>query len=296
MSRISGHSNKNSTMYGFIDTRMNYLKCLMTHELGFKGTARHTKASGDAADAIIAQLARGSLLSPDDTVHILEAIGQDNPLTETDRIRVMESITSRVDLEGQSSTAPADMVSHFNPHPEKQQHDFIENYLTEKIWGDMSQGSDRGLLVSRVGKLLVDLGILHPKEKLFAMVTSLLQHCYRGYNPPTMQILNNVKAEYKFQRDLKQKQALQLDKPQGLGPMHYPAQSSELKVSHAHLYHQAYAASPPSAVPTWVDFEMLKLQMAAPPMRVTNSKVMGPTAMPGMLSDRGGPHSHHHAA
>ena len=65
--------------------------------------------------------------------------------------------------------------------------------------------------MSRVGKLLVDLGILHPKEKLFAMVTSLIEHCYRGYKVPTMSILNVVKAEYKFQRDLRQKQALQLN-------------------------------------------------------------------------------------
>ena len=296
MSRILAPTNKNSTMYAFIDTRMNYLKCLMNHELGCKGTTSHTKASGGAADAIIAQLAKGSLLSPDDTVHILEAIGQDNPFTETDRIRVMESITSRVDLEGQSSTAPADMVSHFNPHPEKQQHDFIENYLTEKIWGDLSAAADRGLVVSRVGKLLVDLGILHPKEKLFAMVTSLIEHCYRGYKLPTIALLNVVKAEYKFQRDLRQKQALQQDSPTGVGPMVYPVQPSELKATHAHLYHQAYTSSHPIPVPTWVDFEMLKLRMAAPPMRVTNAKMMGPNPMQGMLPGGGGRHSHHQAA
>ena len=222
-------------------------------------------------------------------------MSKNDPFTETDRLRLMESIGSRVDMEGQSS-APADMVSHFNPHPEKQQHDFIENYLTEKIWGDLSAAADRGLVVSRVGKLLVDLGILHPKEKLFAMVTSLIEHCYRGYKAPTLQILNVVKAEYKFQRDLRQKQALQFDKPTGLGPMYYPAQPSELKETHGHLYHKAYAASPPMAVPTWVDFEMLKLRMAAPPMRVTNAKVMGPNPMSGMLPGGGGLHSHHQAA
>ena len=296
MSRISGPSNKNSTMYGFIDTRMNYLKCLLNSELGSKGTSTHTQASGHAADAIIAQLTKGSPLSPEDAQHILEAIGQDNPFTDTDRIRVMESITSRVDLEGQSSNAPADMVSHFNPHPEKQQHDFIENYLTEKIWGDMSQGNDRGLLVSRVGKLLVDLGILHPKEKLFALVTSLIEHCYRGYKLPTIAILNVVKAEYKFQRDLRQKQALQQDSPTGVGPMVYPVHPEELKATHAHLFHQAYTSSHPIPVPTWVDFEMLKLRMAAPPMRVTNAKMMGPNPMQGMLPGGGGLHSHHQAA
>ena len=140
MSRTCSTMTANSHMFKFIDTRMNYLKCLLHEETGAKGSARHTKASKEASDAIITQLARGTPLPPEEAVGLLESIRNQDPFTETDRLRLLESIGSRVDMEGKSCTAPTDMVSHFNPHPEKQTCDVIENYITEKILADMGAG------------------------------------------------------------------------------------------------------------------------------------------------------------
>jgi len=255
-------------MYRFVSTRVSLLECLGSNPIAAKGTEKHLKLSKETTDSIIAQLNKGTGLAPEEVIQLIKFIQSADVFHETDCERLLECLGSRVDMDHAAvATECTDLVARtdYNTHPEKQEMGFIQNYLSAQIWEILAKGSDRSVLLARLSMLLISLGVMHPKEKLFGNITALIEHRYRGVLPPTMQLLALVKAEYRVQRSRRLDQAV--------GPKVYPDHPAELLTTHAHLHNMAYKNTEPSPVPTWVDLDMLKCGITNSVCRKTNLRV-----------------------
>ena len=190
-----------SPIYRFVESRVTLLQYTTTNHCMTKGTEQHSSFSTKATEAIIGQLNKGTALAPDEALKLIQFIAYADVFTKTDHYRLVESIGSIVDMEAGVATESTDIVTRTEyMHPQKQQMDSIQNYMTADMWEHLAKGSNLNLLLEKVCLLLVSLGLIHPKEKLFGEITAIVQHCYRGCLPPTIELLALVKKVYRGQR------------------------------------------------------------------------------------------------
>jgi len=261
-----------SPMFNFAVARVQWLKSMLETSFMVKGNANHLTASAEKAEDIITQL-KLSKLWPGETVELIETLRTADVFTSNDRERIVQYIATRSDMEAEptASTARTCFTRWERPkHHSKQTMTHIENYLTPIIWGAMERGDHVNYVMERVAKLLVDLGIMYPKEKLFASIVALVEHCHAGPLSPTLELLKEVKVMYNNHRPTYNKRAEVRQ-----GPQDYPIGPSELQTSHAHLYDVAYMGTEPLAIPTWVDEPLLQHRMHGSVSRMTHTKVRG---------------------
>ena len=262
------------TMYKFVMTRVEFLQCLVRNPSTSKGTESHSKSSAAAADSIIGQLIKGTPLAPHEAAELIKCLSATDVFNDADRDRLVHGIEGRVDLHADDSPPTTESTrmheqGHSPQHPDKQSIENIDNYIPATIWDLLDRGADQQIVYAKVSKLLIDLGIIHPKEILFAHISVILGQCYRGTMPPQMTLIQLVKAEYKAQRSYRPSQVV--------GPQVYPSQPYTLLTTHADLYNLAYNDSEPCPIPDWVDLEVLKQSLSQAVCRITNSKYLVPS-------------------
>ena len=195
-----------SPIVKLVTTRVQYLKTILDNPSLSKGTPSYSTISEHAAEELIAQLQNGTALRPKEAVDVMEAIGTPGVFTDHDRERIIGCVgNSLLDIEVQDTTptTPCTVIvvrPGGRSHPRKQTMEHIENYITATAWDQMARGAEHQDVLGSVGKLLVDLGIMHPSEKLFGQIVALLRYCHLGPLPPTMQLLHEVEAEYRAHR------------------------------------------------------------------------------------------------
>ena len=154
------------------------MKALMEVPHLVKGTDEHSRSSRIEADGIIEQVEE-DLLCHKEAVELTDLLWTEDAFTTNDRERLVECIGRCHEDEGPTpSTACSSVVrkkKKARREKSRQTNDNIENYLTATIWGAVERGDHVNYDLERVGKLLVDLGIMYPKEKLFASIVALVE-------------------------------------------------------------------------------------------------------------------------
>ena len=209
-------------------------------------------------------LKNAATLGPKEGIDVIKAIGTPGVFSDQDRERIIDCVGESLDWEvEETKPTPPCTAIRGRAQPKKQTMDHIENYMTAKLWDDMAGGAGPHGLLPSLGKLLVDLGIMFPSEKLFGKIVAILECCHRGPLPPTMHLLDLVKAAYRVSRgdDRRHGYVRVAVRGKDLGPGVYPQYPSELLTSHPHLHHRAYGgATLPDhgQIPAWVDQQKLK--------------------------------------
>ena len=207
-------------------------------------------------------------LGPKEGIDVIKAIGTPGVFSDQDRERIIDCVGETLDWEVEETkpTPPCTAIMG-RAQPKKQTMDHIENYITAKLWDGMAGGAGHHDLLPSLGKLLVDLGIMFPKEKLFGHIVAILESCHRGPLPPTMQLLGFVKSAYREyrgdNRGHRKTDGYVRVAVRGIdvGPAVYPQYPSELLTSHPRLHHRAYGGETlpdHGQIPAWVDQDKLK--------------------------------------
>ena len=254
----------------FVECRMNYLEAVIAAYDMAKGTPAYTRKSADTAEALHRFIVASPKIGPTEAVHVIQAIRAKDVFTAHDRERIIAVIERRVDLDAEETMPSPPCTAILTPppaHRKKQTMDNIQNYMTAALWDHMRKGDDHLHVLVDVAKLIVNLGVMFPSEKLFGKIIALIGFCHCGPLPPPMQLLKEVKDNYRAYRG--NTHSFQLGgyvptavRCKDIGPQVYPQCPSELLTSHPHLHRRAYKATIPVQIPAWVDQAKLHHCMA----------------------------------
>ena len=265
----------------FVKCRMNYLEAVIAAYDMAKGTPAYTRKSADTAEALHRFIVASPKIGPTEAVHVIQAIRAKDVFTAHDRERIIAVIERRVDLDAEETMPSPPCTAILTPppaHRKKQTMDNIQNYMTAALWDHMRKGDDHLHVLVDVAKLIVNLGVMFPSEKLFGKIIALIGFCHCGPLPPPMQLLKEVKDNYRAYRG--NTHSFQLGgyvptavRCKDIGPQVYPQCPSDLLTSHPHLHRRAYKATIPVQIPAWVDQAKLHYCMAQKLIcRKTNSR------------------------
>ena len=254
----------------FVECRMNYLEAVFAAYDMAKGTPAYTRKSADTAEVLHRFIVASPKIGPTEAVHVIQAIRAKDVFTAHDRERIIAVIERRVDLDAEETMPSPPCTAILTPppaHRKKQTMDNIQNYMTAALWDHMRKGDDHLHVLVDVAKLIVNLGVMFPSEKLFGKIVALIGFCHCGPLPPPMQLLKEVKGNYRAYRG--NTHSFQMGgyvptavRRKDMGPQVYPQCPSELLTSHPHLHRRAYKETIPVQIPAWVDQAKLHHYMA----------------------------------